>query len=54
VFSEGNITARLMQELVPNQGELEIHARRSRSDFENLNNKKISISKLPDIDLFKD
>ncbi|CAN1540860.1 TreS_Cterm, trehalose synthase-fused probable maltokinase [Flavobacteriaceae bacterium] len=54
VSSEGNITLGLMQELVPNQGD----AWKYMLDevdriFDNLNAKKISISKLPDIDLFK-
>jgi len=54
ILSEGNITLGLMQELVPNQGD----AWKYMLDevdriFENLNNKKISIKKLPEIELFK-
>jgi trehalose synthase-fused probable maltokinase len=54
VSSDGNITLGLMQELVPNQGDAwKYMLEEVDRIFDNLNAKKISISKLPDIDLFK-
>jgi trehalose synthase-fused probable maltokinase len=54
VSSEGNITLGLMQELVPNQGDAwKYMLEEVDRIFDNLNAKKILISKLPDIDLFK-
>jgi trehalose synthase-fused probable maltokinase len=54
VSSDGNITLGLMQELVPNQGDAwKYMLEEVDRIFDNLNTKKISISKLPDIDLFK-
>lgn len=53
-MSEGKITLGLMQELVPNQGDAwEFMLKETDTIFENLKNKKINISKLPDITLFK-
>ncbi len=53
-LSEGNITLGMMQELVPNQGDA-WHFMLDETDriFDNLKHKKIKISKLPDIELFK-
>jgi trehalose synthase-fused probable maltokinase len=54
VSSEGNITLGLMQELVPNEGDAwKYMLEEVDRIFENLSTKKISISKLPEIDLFK-
>jgi maltose alpha-D-glucosyltransferase/alpha-amylase len=54
VSSEGNITLGLMQEMVPNQGDAwKYMLEEVDRIFDNLNTKKISISKLPDIELFK-
>lgn len=54
VSSDGNITLGLMQELVPNQGDAwKYMLEEVDRIFDNLNTKKISINKLPDIDLFK-
>lgn len=54
VSSEGNITLGLMQELVPNQGDAwKYMLEEVDRIFDNLNTKKILISKLPDIELFK-
>ncbi|QKJ63732.1 trehalose synthase [Flavobacterium sp. M31R6] len=54
VSSDGNITLGLMQELVPNQGDAwKYMLEEVDRIFDNLNAKKILISKLPDIDLFK-
>jgi trehalose synthase-fused probable maltokinase len=54
VSSDGNITLGLMQEMVPNQGDAwKYMLEEVDRIFDNLNTKKISISKLPDIDLFK-
>ncbi|PZX92612.1 trehalose synthase [Flavobacterium aquariorum] len=54
VSSEGNITLGLMQELVPNQGDAwKYMLEEVDRIFENLNTKKISIGKLPEIELFK-
>src|SRR6187402_545288 len=54
VSSEGNITLGLMQELVPNQGDAwKYMLEEVDRIFENLKTKKISIEKLPDIELFK-
>jgi maltose alpha-D-glucosyltransferase / alpha-amylase len=54
VFSEGNITLGLMQELVSNQGDAwKYMLEEADRIFENLNAKKISISKLPQVELFK-
>ena len=54
VLTEGNITLGLMQELVPNQGDAwQFMLGEVDKIFDNLKNKKISINKLPDIDLFK-
>jgi maltose alpha-D-glucosyltransferase/alpha-amylase len=54
ISSEGNITLGLMQEMVPNQGDawkyMLDHVDRI---FENLSSKNISISQLPQIELFK-
>jgi maltose alpha-D-glucosyltransferase/alpha-amylase len=53
-LSEGNITLGLMQELVPNQGDAwQFMLGEVDTIFENLKHKKINISKLPDIELFK-
>jgi maltose alpha-D-glucosyltransferase/alpha-amylase len=53
-LSEGNVTLGMMQELVPNQGDA-WHFMLDETDriFDNLKHKKIKISKLPDIELFK-
>jgi trehalose synthase-fused probable maltokinase len=54
VSSEGNITLGLMQELVPNQGDAwKYMLEEVDRIFENLSAKKINISKLPEIELFK-
>lgn len=54
ILTEGNITLGLMQELVPNQGDAwKFMLEEVDRIFENLNHKKIKITKLPDIDLFK-
>ncbi|MDR6844286.1 maltokinase N-terminal cap-like domain-containing protein [Flavobacterium granuli] len=54
VSSDGNITLGLMQELVPNQGDAwKYMLEEADRIFDNLNTKKISVGKLPDIDLFK-
>jgi maltose alpha-D-glucosyltransferase/alpha-amylase len=54
ISSEGNITLGLMQELVPNQGDAwKYMLEEVDRIFENLKTKKITINKLPDIDLFK-
>ncbi|WP_264564091.1 maltokinase N-terminal cap-like domain-containing protein [Flavobacterium sp. N3904] len=54
VSSEGNITLGLMQEMVPNQGDAwKYMLEEVDRIFDNLNTKKISISRLPDIELFK-
>ncbi|HWS60936.1 MAG TPA: hypothetical protein VN182_08410 [Flavobacterium sp.] len=54
VLADGNITLGLMQELVPNQGDAwQFMLNEVDTIFQNLNNKKINISKLPDIELFK-
>jgi trehalose synthase-fused probable maltokinase len=54
VSSEGNITLGLMQELVPNQGDAwKYMLEEVDRIFDNLNAKKILISRLPDIELFK-
>ena len=54
VHSEGNITLGLMQELVPNQGDAwKYMLEEADRIFDNLQTKKISVSKLPDIELFK-
>ena len=51
---EGNITLGLMQELVPNQGDAwQFMLDSIDGVFENLSRKKIKISKLPDVSLFK-
>ncbi len=53
-LSEGNITLGLMQELVPNQGDAwQFMLEEMDRIFDNLKYKKINISKLPDIELFK-
>lgn len=53
-LSEGNITLGMMQELVPNQGDAwQFMLEQIDRIFENLQNKKIKISKLPDIELFR-
>ncbi|OYU81746.1 MAG: trehalose synthase [Flavobacterium sp. BFFFF1] len=53
-LSEGNITLGLMQELVPNQGDAwQFMLDEMDRIFENLKHKKIKISKLPDVDLFR-
>jgi trehalose synthase-fused probable maltokinase len=54
VLADGNITLGLMQELVPNQGDAwQFMLDEVDTIFQNLKNKKINISKLPDIELFK-
>ncbi|REG97865.1 maltokinase N-terminal cap-like domain-containing protein [Flavobacterium aquicola] len=54
VSSDGNITLGLMQELVPNQGDAWKYMLEEVDQiFDNLKTKKISVSKLPDIELFK-
>lgn len=54
VLSEGNITLGLMQELVPNQGDAwQFMLEETDRIFANLQTKKIKISKLPDIELFR-
>lgn len=54
VLTDGNITLGLMQELVPNQGDAwQFMLNEVDGIFDNLKNKKINISKLPDIELFK-
>ena len=54
VSSDGNITLGLMQKLVPNQGDAwKYMLEEVDRIFENLNTKKISIGKLPDVELFK-
>jgi maltose alpha-D-glucosyltransferase/alpha-amylase len=54
VFTEGNITLGLMQEMVPNQGDAwKYMLEQVDRIFENLHTKKISINKLPEIELFK-
>ena len=54
VSPEGNITLGLMQELVPNQGDAwKYMLEEVDRIFDNLNAKKILISRLPDIELFK-
>jgi len=54
VLSEGNITLGLMQELVPNQGDAwQFMLEETDRIFANLETKKIKISKLPDVELFK-
>jgi len=53
-LSEGSITLGLMQELVPNQGDgWQFMLGEVDKIFDNLKNKKIKISKLPDIELFQ-
>ncbi len=53
-LSEGNITLGMMQELVPNQGDAwQFMLDETDRIFDNLKHKKIKISKLPDIELFK-
>ncbi|MBC7845462.1 MAG: trehalose synthase [Flavobacterium sp.] len=53
-LSEGNITLGLMQELVSNQGDAwQFMIGETDKIFDNLKHKKINITKLPDIDLFK-
>jgi len=53
-LSEGNITLGLMQELVPNQGDAwQFMIEEMDKIFDNLKHKKINITKLPDIELFK-
>jgi trehalose synthase-fused probable maltokinase len=53
-LSEGKITLGLMQELVPNQGDAwQFMLEETDRIFENLKHKKIKISKLPDVELFK-
>jgi trehalose synthase-fused probable maltokinase len=53
-MTEGNITLGLMQELVPNQGDAwQFMLGEVDTIFENLKYKKIKISKLPNIELFK-
>ena len=52
-LSEGNITLGMMQQLVPNQGDAwQFMLEETNRIFENLDTKKIKISKLPDIELF--
>jgi maltose alpha-D-glucosyltransferase/alpha-amylase len=52
-MTEGEITLALMQELVPNQGDAwKFMLEEVDQIFENLKLKKITISKLPDIELF--
>ena len=54
VLTDGNITLGLMQELVPNQGDAwQFMLNEVDGIFDNLKNKIINISKLPDIELFK-
>jgi trehalose synthase-fused probable maltokinase len=54
VLTDGNITLGLMQELVPNQGDAwQFMLNEVDGIFDNLKNKKINISKLPDIESFK-
>jgi len=54
VLNEGNITLGLMQELVPNQGDAwQFMIVEVDKIFDNLKHKKITINKLPDIELFK-
>jgi maltose alpha-D-glucosyltransferase/alpha-amylase len=54
VLHDGNITLGLMQELVPNQGDAwQFMLDEVDTIFQNLKHKKINISKLPDIELFK-
>ena len=54
VLTEGNITLGLMQELVPNQGDAwQFMLEEVDRIFSNLKEKKIKISKLPNIELFK-
>lgn len=54
VLTDGNITLGLMQELVPNQGDAwQFMLNEVDGIFDNLKHKKINISKLPDIELFK-
>lgn len=54
VSSDGNITLGLMQELVPNQGDAwKYMLEEVDRIFENLKAKKISVGKLPEVDLFK-
>lgn len=53
-MTEGNITLGLMQELVPNQGDAwQFMLGEVDKIFENLKHKKINVSKLPNIELFK-
>jgi maltose alpha-D-glucosyltransferase/alpha-amylase len=53
-MTEGNITLGLMQELVPNQGDAwQFMLDEVDTIFGNLKHKKISVTKLPDIELFK-
>lgn len=53
-LAEGNITLGMMQELVPNQGDAwKFMLDEVDRIFENLKHKKINISKLPDVDLFR-
>jgi maltose alpha-D-glucosyltransferase/alpha-amylase len=53
-LSEGSITLGLMQELVSNQGDAwQFMLGEVDKIFDNLKNKKINSSKLPDIELFK-
>jgi maltose alpha-D-glucosyltransferase / alpha-amylase len=52
--SEGNITLGLMQELVPNQGDAwKYMLEEVDRIFENLKTKKITIDKIPEVELFK-
>ncbi len=53
-LSEGKITLGLMQELVPNQGDSwQFMLDETDRIFDNLKHKKIKISKLPNVELFK-
>ena len=53
-LSEGKITLGLMQQLVPNQGDAwEFMLKEVDGIFDNLKNKKIKITKLPDVEMFK-
>lgn len=53
IFTEGNITLGLMQEMVPNQGDAwKFMLEEVDRIFENLSYRKIKIDKLPEVELF--